>query len=83
VWRLQNPQFDLSCFNNSAESFKQKKRKQGQRLGFRKGRVTREAIGVSRTLCERSIEHDQEVYICFVDFEKAFDRGDWKIMMGY
>jgi len=51
-------------------------------FGFRKGRGTREAIGVLRTLCERSIERDQEVYIRFVDFEKAFDRGDWKIMMG-
>jgi len=51
-------------------------------FGFRKGHGTREAIGVLRTLCERSIEHDQEVYICFFDFEKAFDRGDWKIMMG-
>jgi len=51
-------------------------------FGFLKGRGTRKAIVVLRTLCERSIEHDQEVYVCFVDFEKAFDRGDWKIMMG-
>src|SRR6267154_4838350 len=27
-----------------------------------------------RTLCERRLEHGNEVYICFVDFEKAFDR---------
>src|SRR5678815_103138 len=30
-----------------------------------------------RTLCERSMEHDNDVYICFVDFEKAFDRVNW------
>ena len=41
-------------------------------FGFRKGCGTREAIGVMRMLCERSIEHDNDVYICFVDFEKAF-----------
>ena len=46
-------------------------------FGFRKGCGTRDAIGVMRTLCERSIEHDKDVYICFVDFEKAFDWVNW------
>ena len=46
-------------------------------FGFRKGCGTRDAIGVVRTLCERSMEHDNDVYICFVDFEKAFDRVNW------
>ena len=45
-------------------------------FGFRKGCGTRDAIGVMRTLCERSMEHGNDVYICFVDFEKAFDRVD-------
>src|SRR6059036_1579565 len=31
----------------------------------------------SRTLCERSLECGNEVFICFVDFEKAFDRVNW------
>ena len=30
-----------------------------------------------RTVCERSLEHGNEVYVCFVDFEKAFDRVNW------
>src|SRR6218665_1147361 len=30
-----------------------------------------------RMLCERSLEHDNELYICFVDFEKAVDRVKW------
>jgi len=50
-------------------------------FGFRKGCGTRDAIGVMRVLCERSLEHDNDVYICFVDFEKAFDRVDWIKMM--
>src|SRR5207245_4257905 len=41
---------------------------------FRKGCGTRDAVGVMRTLCERSLECGNEVYICFVGFEKAFDR---------
>src|SRR6266853_3490423 len=46
-------------------------------FGFRKGCGTREAIGVLRMLCERSVENDNDIYICFVDFEKAFDRVCW------
>src|SRR6218665_2443926 len=49
-----------------------------EQFGFRKGRGTRDAIGALRMLTERSLEHKQEVYICFVDYEKAFDRVDWK-----
>ena len=50
-------------------------------FGFRKGCGTREAIGVMRTICERSLEHGNEVFICFVDFEKAFDRINWVKML--
>ena len=47
-------------------------------FGFRKGCGTRDAIGVMRMLCERSLELNNDVYVCFVDFEKAFDRVNWK-----
>ena len=50
-------------------------------FGFRKGCGTREAIGVMRVICERSLEHGRDVFICFVDFEKAFDRIDWVMML--
>jgi retron-type reverse transcriptase len=50
-------------------------------FGFRKGTGTRDAIGALRVLTERSLEHNQEIYICFVDYEKAFDRVDWKKLM--
>ena len=50
-------------------------------FGFRKGCGTREAIGVMRMLCERSLEMDNDTYVCFVDFEKAFDRVNWVKMM--
>ena len=46
-------------------------------FGFRKGYGKRDAIGVMRMLCERSLEHENDVYVCFVDFEKAFDRVNW------
>src|SRR5207253_3043650 len=50
-------------------------------FGFRRGCGTRDAVGVMRVLCERSLEFGNEVYICFVDFEKAFDRVDWIKML--
>ena len=50
-------------------------------FGFRKGCGTREAIAVVRLLCERSIEHGNETFLCFIDFEKAFDMVNWKKMM--
>ena len=46
-------------------------------FGFRKGCGTRDAIGEMRMLCERSLEYRNDVYVCFVDFEKAFDRVNW------
>ena len=50
-------------------------------FGFRRGCGTRDAIGVMRVLCERSMEFGNDVYVCFVDFEKAFDRVNWVKMM--
>lgn len=50
-------------------------------FGFRKSCGTRDAIGVVRMLCERSLGMNQDVYICFVDFEKAFDRVKWIKML--
>jgi hypothetical protein len=50
-------------------------------FGFRKGMGTREAIAVLRTLSERNIEHNQDIYVCFVDYEKAFDRVNWTKLM--
>jgi len=49
--------------------------------GFRRGVGTRYAIAVMRVITERCIEHNQTVYVCFVDYEKAFDRINWKKMM--
>ena len=50
-------------------------------FGFRRGKGTREAIAMMRVLSERNIEHNQDIYVCFVDFEKAFDRVMWEKLM--
>ena len=46
-------------------------------FGFRKGRGTRQAIETVRTIGERYLEHGKDVYICFIDCEKAFNRVHW------
>ena len=32
-------------------------------------------------LCEKVLDYGKEVFICFVDYEKAFDRVNWVKMM--
>src|SRR6476469_5425016 len=51
------------------------------KFGYRKGCGTRDAIGVMRMICERSLKFGNNVYICFVDFGKTFDRVNWEKMM--
>ena len=43
-------------------------------FGFRKGKGTREAVSCVRNLLERAIEMQNIVYLCFIDYRKAFDR---------
>ena len=43
-------------------------------FGFMKDRGTSNAIFVLRTLGERAIEHQQDLYLCFIDYQKAFDK---------
>ena len=49
-----------------------------EQFGFRKGKGTRDAIWLIPTIGERY----KDVYAVFVDLEKAFDRVDWKKLMG-
>ena len=42
--------------------------------GFRTGSGTREGIFNLRTVCEQAIDLRKDVYICFIDYTKAFDR---------
>jgi len=46
-------------------------------FGFRRGKGTRDAIGMMRKIAERTLEIDEELCICFIDWQKAFDRIKW------
>ena len=42
--------------------------------GFRQGKGTIEGLLNIRLICERHLEVQKDVNICFLDYEKAFDR---------
>lgn len=44
-----------------------------EQFGFRGGMGTREALFCMRTLLQKSVEFRKNIYVCFIDFEKAFD----------
>ena len=52
--------------------------------GFRKGRGTRGQIANIRWIIKKARELQKNIYFCFIDYAKAFDRVDhkklWKIL---
>jgi len=48
---------------------------------FRRGNGTRDANGMLRITAERNLEIDEELCVCFIDWQKAFDRVDWTKLM--
>ena len=44
-----------------------------EQAGFRAGRSTTEQIFKLRILCEKYLQHQQDLYHVFIDFKKAFD----------
>ena len=45
-----------------------------EQAGFRAGRSTTEQIFNLRILCEKYLQHQQNLYHVFIDLKKAFDR---------
>jgi hypothetical protein len=46
----------------------------GDQFGFRRGKGTRDAIGMLRVISDRTLEIEEEICVCFIDWQKAFDR---------
>ena len=45
-----------------------------EQAGFRAVRSTTEKIFNLRILCEKYLQHQQDLYLVLIDFKKAFDR---------
>ena len=58
-----------------------------EQAGFRAGRSTTEQIFNLRVLCEKYLQHQQDLYPVFIDFKKAFNRvlhaALWATMKNY
>ena len=52
-----------------------------EQYGFMPGKRTGNAIFVPRMLVERSIEKQKYVYVCFIDYSKAFDTVKHKLLV--
>ena len=54
--------------------------------GFRKGRGTRDQIANICCIIEKAREFQRNIYLCFIDYAKAFDCVEhkklWKIIKG-
>jgi hypothetical protein len=58
-----------------------------EQAGFRAGRSCADQIATLRIIIEQSLEWQSPLYVCFVDFKKAFDMVDrtviWRILRHY
>ena len=45
-----------------------------EQCGFVEGKGTSNAIFILRMIAERTIQKERDLYLCFIDYEKAFDR---------
>ena len=50
-------------------------------FGFRKSKGTRDAIGLMRIILESVLDVKEEMCLCFIDWQKAFDCVDWTILL--
>ena len=48
--------------------------------GFRKGKGTRDQIANIRWIIEKARECQKNIYFCFIDYAKAFDCVDHKLL---
>ena len=50
-------------------------------FGFRRGKRTRDAIGMLRIISERTLKIDNDLCVCFIGWKQAFDRVNWIKLM--
>ena len=52
-----------------------------EQYGFMEDRGTRNAMFMMRSIAERAIEMQRDLYVCFIDYTKVFDKVRHKNLM--
>jgi len=47
------------------------------RFRFGRGKGTRDAIGMMRIISEQTLEIDEGMHVCFIDWQNTFDCVNW------
>ena len=61
------------CLERKCREIVESKLEDGQ-CGFRPGRSTTDQIFTLKQIFEKSLEHGKDLFACFVDLDKAYDR---------
>ena len=74
------------CLERKCREIEESKLKDGQ-CGFRPGHSTTDQIFTLKQIFEKSWEYGKDLFACFVDLEKAYDRVPrdklWKVLQEY
>ena len=74
------------CLERKCREIVESKLEDGQ-CGFRPGRSTTDQIFTLKQIFEKSWEYGKDLFACFVDLEKAYDRVPrdklWKVLQEY
>ena len=74
------------CLERKCREIAESKLEDDQR-GFRPGRSTTDQIFILKQIFEKSLELGKDLFACFVDLEKAYDRvprdKHWKVLQEY
>jgi len=50
-------------------------------FGFRRGKGTKDVIVMLRIISERTLDIDEDLCVCFIDWKQAFERVKWTKLM--
>ena len=74
------------CLERKSRKIVKSKLENGQ-YGFRPGRSSSDQIFTLRQIFEKSLVYAKDVFACFVDLEKAYDRvpldNFWRVLQEY